>query len=254
MPSANHSSDEYSSCLEVVEQLISQLTADGPLIVGGDLNAHLGGIEDGRETNHRGSMWNSLIYDYNLYNATVGCLSAGPSYTYASGGHFTMVDYLIMNQDGSRGVSSCSVTEEHPLNTSDHLPVSCSLDISHLRSEPATTFPTSSLDWAKAGRSREVMLLYSKATDDIVRPLMEKDYSCIDDLDQDVQHVCRAVVEAGDRLIPKKSSSKVRDRTLSHLCWKSRVAFRHRKEANRPRSGPLFLMKGKSARKMFNYI
>ena len=83
MPSANHSSDEYSSYFEVVEQLISQLTADGPPIVAGDLNAHLGGVE--RLT--IGAACGTALFMINLYNATVGCLSAGPFY--ALGGHFT---------------------------------------------------------------------------------------------------------------------------------------------------------------------
>ena len=60
-----------------------------------------------------------------------------------------MVDYVIMNQDGYRSISSCSVI---PLNTSGHLPVSCSLDISHLiEIRTSHHFLTCSLDWAKAG-------------------------------------------------------------------------------------------------------
>ena len=86
MPSANHTSDEYSSCLNVVEHLISQLTAVGPLIVAGDVNAHIGSADDGKAPNNRGGMWNSLIDEYSLYSATIGCQYSGPSCTYASGG------------------------------------------------------------------------------------------------------------------------------------------------------------------------
>ena len=35
-------------------------------------------------------------------------------------------------------------------------------------------------------------------------------------------------------------SHKIHDRTLSHLCWKSRCAFRKWKDAGRPRSGLLY--------------
>lgn len=67
MPSANHTSDEYSSCLNVVEHLISQLTAVGPLIVAGDINAHIGSADGGQAPNNRGGMWNSLIDEYSLF-------------------------------------------------------------------------------------------------------------------------------------------------------------------------------------------
>ena len=122
MPSANHTSDEYSSCLNVVEHLISQLTAVGPLIVAGDINAHIGSADGGQAPNNRGGMWNSLIDEYSLFTMLqlIGCQYSGPSCTYASGGgggggggDFTMNDYILMNQDGSRGISTCSVIEYH---------------------------------------------------------------------------------------------------------------------------------------------
>ena len=42
MPSSEHSQETYSSYLDTVEYAISQFTADGPLLLMGDLNAHLG--------------------------------------------------------------------------------------------------------------------------------------------------------------------------------------------------------------------
>ena len=42
MPSAEYPQDTYTSYLEDVEHLISQLNTEGPLLIMGDLNAHLG--------------------------------------------------------------------------------------------------------------------------------------------------------------------------------------------------------------------
>ena len=116
--------------------------------------------------------WNNLID--NLYNASLVCLSSGPGYTYSSGGRFTTIDYVLTNQDGTRGISSCSTLEDHPLNTSDHLPILCTLDVTHLRVEPAPVFPSIHLDWSKAVKAQDIHL-YSNAIDDIVRPLLGKD-------------------------------------------------------------------------------
>ena len=50
MPSAEQTQDIYSSYFESVEQSISQLSADGPLLVAGDFNAHLSSSQTGRPT------------------------------------------------------------------------------------------------------------------------------------------------------------------------------------------------------------
>ena len=66
----------------------------------------------------------------------------------------------------------------------------------------------------------------------------------IEEIEADLQHVCQRLVEAADLLIPRKNTTRtpvnrVKDKTLSHLCWKSRCAFRHWKNAGRPRTGPV---------------
>lgn len=100
-------------------------------------------------------------------------------------------------------------------------------------------------------------MLYSKATDDIVCPLMGKDYSCIEDLDGFGLELLRSSSipkPAIANSLPSMHCSnqgniwfqrslakcKIHDCTLSYLCWKSGVAFRQWKEANRPHSGPLY--------------
>ena len=62
-------------------------------------------------------------------------------------------------------------------------------------------------------------------------------------------------------LIPPKKvkshlSYKIHDRTLSHLCWKSRCAFRKWKDAGRPRSGLLYdvIMRRKCKQDVQHYL
>ena len=50
-------------------------------------------------------------------------------FTYHSGS----IDYIFGNQEAVQSVTSCQTVAEHPLNTSDHLPICCSFDISHLK-------------------------------------------------------------------------------------------------------------------------
>ena len=150
MPSAEYPQDTYTSYLEDVEHLISQLNTEGPLLIMGDLNAHLSSRYEefaNQDGNQRGSMWNSVISEHNFHNVSLGSFASGPSYTYSSGENFSTIDFAIANLDAVRGISSCGTLEYHPLNTSDHLLLSCFVEISHLRNEISPAFPTQPLDW-----------------------------------------------------------------------------------------------------------
>ena len=155
----------------------------------------------------------------------------------------TTIDYVRANQDSLRGISSCVTTEDHPLNTSDHLSIKCCLDLSHLRCPTILAFPKQPLNWVQGEKSLSTSD-YAKETDNVAHPLLGKDYTSIEEIEGDLQHVCQKLVEAADLLIPRKKTSRtpvnrVKDKTLSHLCWKSWCAFRHWKDAGRPRTGPV---------------
>ena len=122
MPSAENTQEVY---LESAEHLVSQVETDGPLLIVGDLNAHLGSTTIDRginHTNHRGRLWNNFISEHNLCNVSMGSLSSGAAYTYSSGDFTSTIDYVLTIQDAHRGVLSCVTLEDHPLNSSDYLP------------------------------------------------------------------------------------------------------------------------------------
>ena len=126
-----------------------------------------------------------MIDEHSLINVSLCSIASGPTHTYTSGGYSTTIDYIISNSDAFWGISNCSTLKEHPLNTSDHLPITCSLNLTHIRVSPMPIFPRSNLDWSTAVKECKV-LLYSNATDDAVRPLLSKGYSSIEDLNQDI--------------------------------------------------------------------
>ena len=99
--------------------------------------------------------------------------------------------------------------------------------------------------------------MYAKATNEIVRPLLNKDYTTIDEIDCDLQIVCKDLVRSAEALIPKQKSNhtdRLRDQTLSHLCWKSCCVFRKWKEAGRPRHGPIADERKQCKRNVNSYL
>ena len=78
MPSSDKSVDIYNnnkiknikmSYLDIVEQAICQLSCKGPLLVVGDLNAHLGSNGSSGLPNSRGCLWNKIIEEQYLLNS-----------------------------------------------------------------------------------------------------------------------------------------------------------------------------------------
>ena len=163
---------------------------------------------------------------------------------------------MLGNIDAVRGISSCEILEGHPLNISDHLPILCSLNLTHVRHPISTAFPTKHLDWSQAFKTGTIAQ-YAKSCDDIARPLLGKDYSCIEEVKEDIHAVCRKITDAANSLIQRKkvkTGGRLKDQELSHLCWKNRCAFRQWKEAGRPRSGPEFKLRKQCKKEVRSHL
>ena len=99
-------------------------------------------------------------------------LATGPVHTFSSGKNSTTLDYIVGNFTTFTVMVSCHVEEEHPLNTSDHLPIMCKLNLSLL-----TIAPTSSdhvaLDWTSAIKDG-CNSQYASLTNHVIAPFIKK--------------------------------------------------------------------------------
>ncbi len=103
----------------------------GPVVVVGDFNAHLGKLAGPKglgDANTQGVMLHDLICRCDLNAVTQGCAASGEKHTYKSGSTMTTVDYVLMDLVAASFMSSCVTLSEVDLNTSDHLPISVSLN------------------------------------------------------------------------------------------------------------------------------
>ena len=73
---------------------------------------------------------------------------------------------------------------------SDRLPIRCTVDTTHLRYPTSPVFPFQPLNWTEGEKSRQT-LLYAKATDDIVRPMLNKGFHSIEEIDYEIKEVCQ---------------------------------------------------------------
>ena len=130
MPSSEYPQEIYNNA---VNQAISSAPPSSPLLLVGDLNCHiwkLGGPRSLSDPNQRGV----LVEHNSLCIPSLSTLATGPVQTFHSNRTATTVDYAISNLSLSTVLVSSRVEEDHPLNTSDHLPIVSKLNLSLLTS------------------------------------------------------------------------------------------------------------------------
>ena len=204
MPSAEQPQEVYSSYLDEVNDTVAKLSPDSPAIIVGDLNCHLGHLGGSRSSdspNSRGLQWKELIDHHSLYVPSQSHLARGPVHTYHCSSVSTTVDYVLGNLPLSTGLLACDTLEDHPLNTSDHLPIVTKLDFKPLLSSTKVSSRCPPLDWARS-LSDGSANTYATLSDDLVRPLMDKDYSSIEELEKDISHVCDSLLAISVSTIP----------------------------------------------------
>ena len=96
-------------------------------------------------------------------------MASGPVHTFFSRTTTTTVDYIIGNLTTSTAIVSCIVEEQHPLNTSDHLPIISNLNLSLLTLAPRSSDQNNSLNWNSALRLGCIPQ-YASLTDEAVAP------------------------------------------------------------------------------------
>ena len=77
LPSSDHTFEEYRKYVGDLVSIISTLEPYGPLILVGDLNAHLNA-----PTNKQGDLVLEAIRNCNLFIASSSCIAKGPGYTF----------------------------------------------------------------------------------------------------------------------------------------------------------------------------
>ena len=187
----NHRRSTLRSYLDALSSAISELPPDSPLLIVGDLNCHLGHLGGPRSTdlpNARGHLWKELIDHKSLFVPSLCQLASVPIHTYHSGPISTTVDYVLGNLALASSLTSCVISEDHPLNTSDHVPIFTCLNMNVFKLFQPSHNTIPHLCWERSVNNGSVML-YASRCDDFVRPFMNKDYSSIEQLDNDITYV-----------------------------------------------------------------
>ena len=98
-PCADAGIEKYVQVLCELERLISEGQRLGPVLLGGDFNAHLGalgGVRGTGEPNQQGVLLADLLDRCEMYAPSLSSIAKGPSYTYRRSSEVrTTVDYVL---------------------------------------------------------------------------------------------------------------------------------------------------------------
>ena len=131
----------------------------------------------------------------------------------------------------------------HPLNLSDHLPISASFDFD-LCPSTSSRDPVPRVNWSK-GMAEGLLQLYEDALTLIVEPLLKINTQSCSELNDEIVFVCNAMVDCANELLPMSAPQKhtktwVHNDQLRALCNDSKNAWREWNKQGRPTTGPLY--------------
>ena len=131
---------------------------------------------------------------------------------------------------------SCVIHEQDPLNSSDHLPLTVTLN--HMT---ATMNPSSDSPWRKAQESGAVSSFQASLMEKI-SPFADSMFSSVVEIEDNIQLVSEAVKETALETLPlirPKKGRFFKDPTLKQMTVKSKAVWKAWSDAGRPSEGPL---------------
>ena len=130
MPASSRHFDVYYETLDILESLVSVYSEKGRVMIIGDLNVKISGPRYHFPRNDRSTLIETFLNRNNLVSVNVQTDCKGPEYTFGPvTGNCTMIDHIIVETSILDLVEKSEVLDECEINTSEHLPVLCSVAI-----------------------------------------------------------------------------------------------------------------------------
>ena len=190
LPTSDCSCVEYSETLIIIEHIIND-HPDQYAIVIGDFNAHTGpngGSRSFDTENVHVQLLLDLVSRNDLFISSLSTITQGPCYTYFLGKVRTTMDYFIIDATLASLITDSRVLKHDPLNKSDHLPLSTTFSLSYVTANSNNITSHTKVNWRKATKDGS-LLTYQAKVRDIITPLLNKEYTCRADLDEEISFV-----------------------------------------------------------------
>ena len=179
LPTRSGCTDQFKETLDYLDSILSQVGLDHDTMILGDLNADTGpsgGPHCTTSANEQGQFLQRYLLNWNHISAHLNTPQPPPcsSHTFISEAHgyLTTIDHILCPQHLLPQIVKCHPLNEDPLNTSDHLPLICHLNLDlHSHLSPKTN-PIShpKPNWKKVS-TQEIHDTYTKAVEAALGPI-----------------------------------------------------------------------------------
>ena len=214
----------------VIDDLIEIIDSGEPgaeCIIAGDVNCDLGilgGSRSLRPANDRGRLFKEILDKYNLFACNLDSRATGPVDTYVGPTGSSTIDYICIPCTTVSLFTRCLVTENDPLNASDHEAVSVELDLKVLKNRAPTVLNKRLPRWDKLTH-KQIIKRYSKPLSDelslSIDPLLIGAVSN-EDIDLILEKICSILLKH-DKNVPTSKFRKNQKPFWNELSYLKRV-------------------------------
>ena len=128
--------EDYATAIDDLIEIIDSREDGSYCLIGGDINGDLGslfGTRNTRKANDRGILFSEIINRYNLIVCNLESLADGPVDTFYGPTGSSMIDFICIPITMKDSLTACNVSDNEPLNNSDHESVSIRLNVKTLQ-------------------------------------------------------------------------------------------------------------------------
>ena len=249
LPSRSGCTDDFRESLDYLDSLINTLGYDCDIVILGDFNADpgpSGGPKCSTPSNEQGKILIQYLNRWNFLSTHLHLGSSLCSHTYESEAHgsFSTIDHILCQEHLLPSFHKSFVLEESVLNTSDHLPLSCSLHLSFPHVPRCKDFPAPPprFNWRKPSADA-IFSRYTVPLDQELSTLLPPADGIYDDpliIDKVLSSITHNMKSISSRVIPIKRFQKHIvpgwNDTLRNAQKDAKLAFCAWKKAGKPRS------------------
>ena len=204
-------SGDLSSCLDELSGTLENMEEGSLNIICGDLNGDLGskgGPRSSRKCTREGQLIHDFMMKHELIAANLRKNADGPLNTFYGHNGNSCIDYVLVPADLAKSISNCTTLDHEPLNSSDHNPVTCSINLGCIERTTIEMKKKSSLKWNRLDPTT-LQNLYTIPVSHRIRLLVDtiKDEIPTAALIDSAFHEVNAIIRAAEHVIPKSKIS-----------------------------------------------
>ena len=136
MPHQNCKISNYRYELDMLAELIGELSATGNVLLIGDTKCHFGpehGPRGWGRTTANGRAFIDVMYKCGMVMIDLDDKTGGPTYIYSFRKGRSYIDHCAITCDAFYAIRSCKVLADEIHNVSDHLAITAELQLSHMQ-------------------------------------------------------------------------------------------------------------------------